>query len=112
MATDRDYHSRWRRNNREKCEAAQRRYRESLGPRVYNLIRNHGLSREQAEAVVAMMPTSCEICGRGAKLYFDHDHATHKHRGWLCNRCNVALAVIEDPELLSAATTYLEKAAA
>lgn len=54
--------------------------------------------------------TECEICGRSDKqLVVDHDHATGMIRGLLCRRCNLALAVIEQPDLLGAAVAYLRK---
>lgn len=54
--------------------------------------------------------TECEICGCTEKqLVVDHDHATGLIRGLLCRRCNLALAVIEQPDLLGAAVAYLDR---
>jgi|SRR5208283_4360355 len=59
------------------------------------------------------MPDACEIClvPRGENnLYWDHDHITEKHRGWLCNHCNLALGQLKDsPKILRAAIAYLER---
>lgn len=66
----------------------------------------------------------CEICGvtepvlqmnrehrRGTTLCWDHDHATGKHRGTLCQRCNKLLGSVGDSTaLLNAAISYLQKA--
>lgn len=48
-------------------------------------------------------PETCEICGRGGNIVFDHSHKTKKFRGWTCDRCNVALGMVED------SITVLEK---
>ncbi len=54
--------------------------------------------------------TACEMCGRTDKtLVVDHDHATGMIRGHVCKRCNLTLAVVEDPALISAAFAYLER---
>jgi hypothetical protein len=41
-------------------------------------------------------PETCELCGRGGKICFDHNHKTGKFRGWICQKCNAALGFIED----------------
>jgi hypothetical protein len=52
----------------------------------------------------------CEVCGSTKKVCYDHDHATGKHRGWLCDRCNRALGIVQDdPALLRALADYLSK---
>ena len=61
--------------------------------------------------------THCEICfiefkksnGRTNKCV-DHDHATDKFRGIICNGCNVALGAAKDSiSTLSKMITYLEE---
>lgn len=76
-------------------------------------IRNEGLyarARErQVEIAGRSRPTTCEICGKGGRICFDHDHLTGKFRGWLCVGCNVALGCVEDDiELLGRLISYLE----
>ena len=64
----------------------------------------------------------CPICnktedavkGRGGKKAgawcCDHDHTTHKFRGWLCHQCNRAVGGMNDDiERLEAAINYLKK---
>ena len=46
-------------------------------------------------------PDNCETCQTPADqlkrgLYFDHDHATGKFRGWICHPCNSALGMMKD----------------
>jgi hypothetical protein len=50
----------------------------------------------------------CVICGSEEKLVVDHDHATGKIRGMLCNHCNRGLGHFKDsPMLLECASQYL-----
>ena len=50
----------------------------------------------------------CVICGDSGPLVVDHDHATGKIRGILCNHCNRGLGHFRDnPELLEFARMYL-----
>lgn len=54
---------------------------------------------------------TCEICtgpGGAKGIFMDHNHATSRFRGWLCERCNFALGLLDDsPEKLQAAIEYL-----
>ncbi len=52
----------------------------------------------------------CEICLQHADcLRLDHCHDTGAARGWLCNKCNLALGGFDDsPKLLAAALNYLQ----
>ena len=52
----------------------------------------------------------CEICGSMGRICFDHDHKTEEFRGWICDRCNVALGMAnENPEILVAIAEYIKK---
>lgn len=58
----------------------------------------------------------CAICHRdlirvkSQRRHFDHDHATGKARGWLCQNCNTALGKFGDSILmLVRATQYLKR---
>jgi len=51
----------------------------------------------------------CELCHAPGKICCDHNHASGKFRGWLCNRCNRVLGLLkDDPALLRRAADYLE----
>lgn len=43
-------------------------------------------------------PSRCECCDRlyGKAMRLDHDHETGLFRGWLCNRCNLAIGLLGD----------------
>lgn len=66
-------------------------------------------------------PEGCEICGgvnnrktstgERQSLCVDHCHKTGKFRGWLCNRCNLALGKLGDTvDGVKKALKYLEDA--
>jgi Recombination endonuclease VII len=65
------------------------------------------LKRHETEAG-RPRPNACEVCGRTGTVYFDHDHATGKFRGWLCNHCNLILGHAKDSvDLLRSLIQYL-----
>lgn len=89
--------------------------------RAYNLKKNYGLTLEDFEARVADQGGKCAACG---DVFIDRPHVDHDHtccpqksqscgdclRGLLCVYCNTALGyVFDDPERLTALTTYLKK---
>lgn len=75
-----------------------------------DITRKHGISHSEYDALISSQ-TSCAICGQvedNRRLVVDHDHATGKVRGLLCNKCNTALGLFkDDPELLSRAIEYI-----
>lgn len=51
----------------------------------------------------------CEICDKPTKVFWDHDHQTGSHRGWLCTKCNQALGLFEDNLFtMRRAVTYMK----
>lgn len=55
-------------------------------------------------------PNNCEVCGAEGRIFLDHDHATGKHRGWLCIGCNRAIGlVMDDPARLRRLADYLDR---
>ncbi len=90
------------------CNAYNKNYYESLpGGRKQQRVKASQLRREKLAGVPK--PESCNICGSMARIVFDHDHATGKFRGWLCNECNAILGYSrENPITLRKLAEYLE----
>lgn len=88
----------------------EQKERERAEKRVLNFARTHGLSKPQAVEVLASQSEVCDICRLPSdKICFDHDHATTRHRGWLCDHCNRGLGQFRDnPEIMRRAIAYLE----
>lgn len=73
--------------------------------------KSRGLTTLQGKALLRDSKGLCAICGnpfgvKGAKL--DHDHDTGLARGYLCNKCNLAIGLLGDTaESLGRAFAYL-----
>src|SRR5882672_3965660 len=86
----------WKRDNRDKTRAQMQRWREKNPGRLAALMRA-ARRKKLAEAVPYEPPANCEACGQELKKpNLDHCHATGCFRGWLCNRCNLALGLAGD----------------
>jgi hypothetical protein len=83
-------------------------------------LKERGLTVAEYDRRVAAQNGVCAICRRPSRnvrrgtvlrLSVDHDHATNRVRGFICNRCNMGIGCFDDePALLRAAATYLELA--
>ncbi len=97
----------WRAANPERHAAARRRS---------DLWLSYGLTPEAHQAMHDSQGGACAICGStgGARaLHVDHDHATGRVRGLLCNTCNRCLGLLkDDADVLRSAIAYLERAVA
>lgn len=88
------------------------------GQRRRNLAFKERFRSKQEQLMGRPRPLLCELCnqpgeGRGSKKWagicFDHDHKTGQPRGWLCDRCNKILGLVdEDQELLIKMIAYLK----
>lgn len=77
----------------------------------------YGISPEEYADHLIVQKGVCAICfqpeteiirGKIRLLAVDHDHATGKVRGLLCQDCNLGLGRFnDDPELLGSAISYL-----
>jgi Recombination endonuclease VII len=96
--------------NREKWE---RSHPEAVARKIRRSNWKHaGMDPNEAEKLYNSRK-NCDICGvtvSGKNKHVDHDHATGKLRGILCNNCNVLIGLAEEnPDRLSKATEYLSK---
>lgn len=80
------------------------------------IVKSHGISVEQFEAMLARQGGVCAICKRPQtvkrrrRLSIDHCHKTGVIRGLLCDQCNTGIGNLrEDPAVLQAAIEYLRK---
>jgi hypothetical protein len=89
----------WSDENRERTTAKRR-----LG--------KYGLTPDAFETMLAAQAHRCALCtesfGAERRAVVDHDHATGKVRGLLCDLCNRLLGYIEHP-LAARAAAYLVK---
>jgi len=86
--------------------------------RAHHLMRAHGITQAQYDAMLAAQGGVCAIChksethARGGKvlpLVVDHNHDTGAVRALLCYVCNFAIGLLyDDPHLLASASAYIE----
>ena len=104
----------WNAANREKSILSARR----------TLCRNHGITLEIYNEILARQGGVCAICmgselSKSGMLSIDHDHSCcpRSHgcakcvRGLLCQKCNAGIGCLrDDPKILESATAYLKRA--
>ena len=93
--------------------AAHRRHRS----RIYNRRVKYGITPEQYDQLHTSQKGVCAICwkpetkishGTLCLLAVDHDHATGKVRGLLCDKCNRSVGLLgDDAVVLRRAAEYL-----
>lgn len=65
--------------------------------------------KKQLELAGREKSNFCELCGAIGKIVYDHDHSTNLFRGWICDRCNLALGLVKDnSELLLKMSEYVK----
>ena len=78
-----------------------------------NHLRKYKLTIEDYEALERKQRGRCAVCRRFPRQQYrmvvDHDHDTGKVRGLLCNRCNIGVAYIEDPNFVDLVRSYLAR---
>ena len=108
----------WHENNREKAAAKQREWYRRNPEKIKKfsrttLIRSHGISVDEYDAMLAAQGGKCAICRRecsvAPNLSIDHCHATGGVRGLLCRSCNSGLGFFRDStDALRKAAEYLD----
>ena len=78
-------------------------------------MRLYGITRDDYDRMLSAQEGRCAICytdkvGRGhTHFHVDHNHATGKVRGLLCDKCNRGLGYFNDnASLLDVASKYIE----
>jgi hypothetical protein len=81
--------------------------------RARKLRLHYNLTPEAVEALRQVQNNRCHICGDSfetVKMHVDHDHATGRVRGLLCQFCNHGLGAFRDSvERLASAMHYLNQ---
>ncbi|WP_109613540.1 endonuclease domain-containing protein [Pseudaminobacter salicylatoxidans] len=96
-------HQKWFAANKNRPEVREKA--NALARRSYAKRRQ----RKLAELAGRPKPISCDVCGAGGKICFDHCHISNAFRGWLCHHCNLILGhAKDDPTILRKLATYLE----
>lgn len=100
-----EWYQAWAEKNKEKRQAASRRYEYSLSP-------------ERFEEMKAQQDNKCAICKTElVRIDVDHDHSCCSSRkscgkcirGLLCHKCNTIIGLAQDSiELLTSAIEYLK----
>ena len=79
--------------------------------RHYHLTQKYGIGAAEVEAMITAQGGICPICRKRPAVHVDHDHATKKVRGILCELCNGGLGQFKDsPQLIRRWKTVLLQA--
>lgn len=111
----RAYMAEWRETHREHMREKAAAWRAAnpkrWRPRV--LLRKYGLTTDDFRDLLVGQAGRCLICHHvpSEDLVVDHNHATGRVRGLLCQKCNRMLGHVgDDPRILRSAIGYLEVA--
>ena len=80
----------WSKDNPEKMKEIRRKAK---------LKKKYGISLKQYDEMVIKHGNKCAVCNKTHErrpLNVDHCHATGKVRGLLCDKCNMALGLLND----------------
>lgn len=82
--------------------------RDAKYQRKRKLMREYGLTLEEWDEMYCKQEGKCSICGTSEKrLVVDHCHKTGNVRELLCDKCNMAIGLLQDD--LNKALTYLRR---
>ena len=99
---------------KRQIRAGRRKEKDPLVQRRSELKRLYGITLEDYVDMFSKQEGVCAICLEECQtrksLSVDHDHATGKIRGLLCNRCNRAIGMLnDDADILERAKQYVIK---
>lgn len=78
--------------------------------RKWQIKSRYGLTVEMVDAMREEQKGVCAICAKAMKREcIDHCHITGRVRGLLCQRCNLLIRGLDDPEYRQAILNYLDK---
>lgn len=112
------YDRAWRVRNRERVNNCIRVWRAGRNWKQYmrdsHIRRKYGLTPAQYADLLTQQGSRCASCGGADPKHkhgwqVDHDHTTGRVRGILCCPCNLALHVVEKPQLVQQLQQYLER---
>lgn len=102
-----EYNKQWRKDNPEKAKQYRQDNKEHL--RKAHIKYKYNLSYENWLKMWESQNGECAICGESfnapSESCVDHNHKTDKVRGLLCNKCNVAIGLLNDNPILTAKVT-------
>lgn len=83
----------------------------------HKLLKRYGITELEYSEILAKQGGHCALCpattflpGQNKSLAVDHDHASGKVRGLLCQPCNLMLGYARDlPEKLEEGASYLRR---
>ena len=74
------------------------------------LQREYGITLEQHTQMLTDQKECCAICKNSRPLRVDHNHSTGNVRGLLCDKCNMALGLLEESIIVTESLLlYLKK---
>jgi hypothetical protein len=100
----------YRAANPEKIKAANKRWLDANQhkPREYGRKRAGIIN---LPAVCAEIGDPCECCRQPMKKtpHAEHDHVTGLFRGWVCQKCNIRLGILDNKVWMAQAQDYLHR---
>lgn len=102
----------WREQNKDKYNEYMRNKNKEAYPEAR--LSRYGLTSSEFNLMLSYQGNVCALCGKAnpskkRTLAVDHSAITLEVRGVLCYGCNRAIAILDNPRLLAAATLYLSE---
>lgn len=107
----------WHEENKERLKGVRKARVLANPEKVARIARNsalkanYGITIDEYDAMFKAQCGKCAVCGEkyGRTLHVDHCHRTNVVRGLLCQKCNMAIGLLQDSvKLLNRAISYLK----